>query len=181
MKRINKKSVKINIADTDTYVWVYNEKDWEGGRISEMSLKTRSEFYDIASQLSDILFDIFDFYHEESVCIGPFLEMSNYCNWANIDDFDLVQELKTELKSAYYYLADIKEDKMLIEDLIEGNMRYLTQSCFYLPSEKILIQVGHHTAFIAYSKDLEALNNEFAGIINKYSGWHCELTSFYGN
>ena len=181
MERINKKSVKINIADTDTYVLVYNEKDWEGGRISEMSLKTRSEFYDIASQLSDILFDIFDFYHEESVCIGPFLEMSNYCNWANIDDFDLVQELKIELKPAYYYLADIKEDKMLIEELIEGNMRYLTQSCFYLPSEKILIQVGHHTAFIAYSKDLEVLNKEFAGIISKYSGWHCELTSFYGS
>lgn len=49
MKSINKKSVKINIADTDTYVLVYNEKDWEGGRISEMSLKTKSEFYDITS------------------------------------------------------------------------------------------------------------------------------------
>ncbi len=181
MKRIYKKDININITDTDKYVIVYNEKDWEGGRISEMSLKTKSEFFDIASQMSDILFDIFDFYHEENICIGPFNELSNYCHWTNIDDFNLVQELKTQLKPKSYYTADVKEDKMLIENVTEGNMRYLTQSYFYLPSKQILIQVGHHTAFIAFAKDLEALNNEFADIVKNYSGWHCEVTSFYGD
>lgn len=181
MKRINKKSVKLNNIDTDTYVLVYNEKDWEGGRINEMSLKTKTEFYNVASQLSDILFDIFDFYHERNICIGPFFELSNYCHWSNVDNFNLVQELKPQLKPEYYYAADIEEDKMLIENIIEGNMRYLTQSCFYLPSKQILIKVGHHTAFIAFSKNLATLNNEFSNIIKDYSGWNCELTSFYGN
>ena len=181
MKRINVTDINTNTADTDTYVIVYNEKDWDGGRISEMSLKTKSEFYNIASQLSNILFDIFDFYHEENICIGPFHEMSNYCKWKNIDTFNLVQELKQQLKPKKYYQINIKDDKMLIENLIEGNMRYLTQSCFYLPSKQILIQVGHHTAFIAFSNNLEALNNEFANIIKNYLGWHCELTSFYDN
>lgn len=185
MKRINKKriieSIDINKIDTDTYVIVYNEKDWDGGKISEMPLKIKSEFYDIASQLSNILFDIFDFYHEENICIGPFLEISNYCKWKNINVFNLVQELKLQLKPKKYYLANIKKDKMLIENLIEGNMRYLTQSYFYLPSKEILIQVGHHTAFIAFSKDLEVLNNEFADIVKNYLGWHCELKSFYKN
>lgn len=179
MKMINKKDISINDTDEEAYVIVYNEKDWDGGKISEMSLKVKAEFYDIASQLSNILFDMFDFYREENIYIGPFFEISNYCKWKNIDDFDLVQELKMQLKPKKYYTANIKEDKMLIEKLIEGNMRYLTQSCFYLPSKQILMQVGHHTAFIAYSKDLEALNNEFADIVKNYSGWHCELTSFY--
>lgn len=178
---INKKSITVNNFHQDTYVLVYNEKDWEGGMLNEMTLKTKSEFYDIASQLSSILFDIFDFYHQENIYIGPFIEASNYCHWKNIDDFNLVKDLKTQLKAKEYYSANTKEDKMLIENITEGNMNYLTQSCFYLPSEQILIQVGHHTAFIAYSKDLETLNNEFSGIIKNYSGWHCELTSFYGN
>lgn len=181
MKRIDKKSFNITNIDTDTYVIVYNEKDWDGGRISEMSLKTKSEFYDVASQMSNILFDIFDFYDEEDICVGPFFEISNYCKWKDIDIFNLVQELKSQLKPKQYYLANIKEDKMLIENLIEGNMRYLTQSCFYLSSKQILIQVGHHTAFIAYSKDLDILNNDFANIIKNYLGWHCELKSFYKN
>lgn len=167
--------------DTDTYAIVYNEKDWDGGRISEMSLKIKSEFYDVAAHLSSILFDIFDYYHEKNICIGPFFEMSNYCRWKNINDFNLVRELKSQLKPTKYYMANVKEDKMLIENLIEGNMRYLTQSYFYLPDKQILIQVGHHTAFIAFSKNLEILNNEFLDIIEKYSGWHCELKSFYGN
>lgn len=181
MKKINKKNIDVNDIDTDTYVIVYNENDWEGGQISEMSLKNKSEFYDIASQLSNILFDIFNFYHEKQIYIGPFFEMSNYCKWKNIDVFNLVQQLKSQLKSKEYYLANIEDDKLLIENLVEGNMRYLTQACFYLPSKEILIQVGHHTAFIAYSEDLEVLNNEFAYIIKKYSGWHCELKSFYEN
>ena len=179
MKMINKKDININDINMETYVIVYNEKDWEGGRISEMSLKTKAEFYDVADQLSNILFDIFESCCEENIYIGSFLEISNYCKWKNIDDFDLVQELKMQLKPKKYYVANAKEDKMLIEKLIEGNMRYLTQCCFYLPYKQILIQVGHHTAFIAYSKDLEALNNEFADIVKKYSGWYCELTSFY--
>lgn len=181
MKRIDKKSFNITNIDTDTYVIVYNEKDWDGGRISEMSLKTKSEFYDVASQMSNILFDIFDFYDEEDICVGPFFEISNYCKWTDIDIFNLVQELKSQLKPKQYYLANIKEDKMLIENLIEGNMRYLTQTCFYLSSKQILIQVGHHTAFIAYSKDLDILNNDFVNIIKNYLGWHCELKSFYKN
>lgn len=80
MKRIKKKDIEtninINITDADTYVIVYNEKDWEGGRISEMPLKTKAEFYHVASQLSNVLFDIFDFYREEDICIGPFFELS---------------------------------------------------------------------------------------------------------
>ncbi len=178
MKTINKKSINIANIDTDTYVIVYSEKDWEGGITNEMSLKTKSEFYDVASQLSSILFDIFDFYNEENILIGPFIEISNYCKWKNIDDFNLVKELKSQLKPKNYYLANVKKEKMLIENIIEGNMCYLTQSCFYLPSKEILIQVGHHTAFIAYSKDLEVLNNEFADIIRNNSAWHCELNSF---
>ena len=146
-----------------------------------MSLKTKAEFYDVASQLSNIMFDIFGFYHEEDLCIGPFFERSNYCKWKDINTFNLVQRLKLQIKSKKYYLVNIKKDKMLIENLIEGNMRYLTQSCFYLPSKQILVQVGHHTAFIAYSKDLETLNDEFANIVKNYSGWHCELTAFYEN
>ena len=106
MKRINKKriieNIDINKIDTDTYAIVYNEKDWDGGRISEMPLKIKSEFYDIASKLSNILFDIFDFYHEENICIGPFLEISNYCKWKNINVFNLVQELKLQLKPKKY-------------------------------------------------------------------------------
>lgn len=78
-------------------------------------------------------------------------------------------------------MADVKKDKLLIEKLIEGNMRYLTQSCFDLPIKGILIQVGHHTAFIAYSKNLKSLNNDFADIVKNHTGWHCELTSLYDN
>lgn len=184
MKRIKKKDIEtninINITDADTYVIVYNEKDWEGGRISEMPLKTKAEFYHVASQLSNVLFDIFDFYREEDICIGPFFELSNYCRRKDVNAFNLVQELKVQIKPKNYYWANSKEDKELIEKLIEENMRYLTQACFYLPAKQILLQVGHHTAFIAYSKDLEALNNEFADIVKNYSGWHCEPTSFYG-
>ncbi len=180
MKKANKKSINIDISDidTDTYVTVYNEKDWEGGIINEMSLKTKTEFYYVASQLSDILFDIFNFYHEENILIGPFIEISNYCKWKNIDDFNLVKNLKLKLKPKKYYSANVNKDKMAIENILEGNMSYLTQSCFYLPSKQILIQVGHHTAFIAFSKDLEVLNNEFANIIKNHLGWHCELQSF---
>lgn len=182
MKEINMNSNDyIENIDTDTYIIVYNENDWEGGRTNEMSLKTKSEFYGVASQLSNILFDIFNFYNEEDICIGPFFEISNYCKWKNIDVFNLVQQLKLQVKQKKYYLANIKKDKMLIENLIEGNMRYLTQSCFYLPSKRILVQVGHHTAFIAYSKDFETLNAEFTNIVKNYSGWHCELKSFYEN
>lgn len=180
MKRIYKKDLDVSISgiDTDKYVLVYNEKDWEGGRISEMPLKTKSEFYEVASQLSDILSDTFDFYHEENICVGPFFELSNYCRWIDIDTFNLVQELKQQLKPRLYYMADVKEDKLLIDDITEGNMRYLTQSCFYLPSEKILLQVGHHTAFIAFSENLEALEKDFSDIIKKYDGWHCETVTF---
>lgn len=183
MKRINKKTSSINMSniDTDTYVLVYNERDWEGGIISEMSLKIKSEFYDVASHLSSILFDIFDFYQEMNIYIGPFLEMSNYCSWKNINDFDLVRELKSQLKPTKHYMANVKKDKRIIESLIEGNMRYLTQSYFYLPTKQILIQVGHHTAFVAFSENLEILNDEFAFIIENYSGWHCELKSFHEN
>ncbi len=178
MKEINIKSINMPNIDTDKYVLVYNEKDWEGGILNEMPLKTKSEFYFVASQLSSILFDIFDFYSEENILIGPFMEMSNYCKWKNIDDFNFVKELKSDLKPKKYYSANVKEDKMLIEKIIEGNMNYLTQSYFFLPSKQMLIQVGHHTAFIAYSKDLEALNNEILSIIGSNLGWHCELQSF---
>lgn len=78
-------------------------------------------------------------------------------------------------------MANVKKDKRIIESLIEGNMRYLTQSYFYLPTKQILIQVGHHTAFVAFSENLEILNDEFAFIIENYSDWHCELKSFYEN
>ncbi len=180
MKKISKKSININVADieTDPYVLVYNEKDWEGGTINELSLKTKSEFYYVASQLSDILFDIFDFYHEENILVGPFIEFSNYCKWKNIDDFNLVKELKSQLKPKEYYSLNVKKEKTLIEKIIEGNMCYLTQSCFYLPSKQMLIQVGHHTAFIAFSKDLQVLNNELTNIIENNSAWHCQLQSF---
>lgn len=179
MKKVDIKDVDINSIDENIYVLVYNERDWESVRLSEMSLKTKSEFYAVASQLSDILFEAFDFYHEENIYIGPFLEMSNYCKWKDINSFNLVQELKSQLKPKKYYLANVKKDKALIEKLIEENMRYLTQSYFYLQSKQILIQVGHNAAFLAFSKDLDVLNNEFASIIKNHLGWHCELTSFY--
>lgn len=179
MKKVDIKDVDINSIDENIYVLVYNERDWESVRLSEMSLKTKSEFYAVASQLSDILFEAFDFYHEENIYIGPFLEMSNYCKWKDINSFNLVQELKSQLKPKKYYLANVKKDKALIEKLIEENMRYLTQSYFYLQSKQILIQVGYNAAFLAFSKDLDVLNNEFASIIKNHLGWHCELTSFY--
>ncbi len=178
MERKYKRNIDVPEFDEDKYVLVYNEKDWEAGLLNEMTLKTKAEFYDIASQLSDILFDIFDFYHEENICIGPFLEASNYCHWKDIDDFKLVKELKEDLKPKNYYSANVKEDKMLIEKIILGNMNYLTQPYFYLESKQLLLQVGHHTSFIAYSKDLEALNNDFANIIKNYQAWHSEVTSF---
>lgn len=181
MKKVNENDIDIKTFDLDTYILVYNEKDWDGGRICEMSLKTKSDFFDIASQMSDVLFDIFDFYGEENIIVGPFNELSNYCRWKNINDFELVQELKQQLKPKKYYLVNTEEDKALIEKLIEGNMRYLTQVYFYLPTKQILIQAGHHTAFAAYSENLETLNSELTSIISNHNGWHCELESFYEN
>lgn len=52
MEKLNKRSLNISEFDMDTYVLVYNEKDWEGGVLSEMTLKTKSEFYDVAARLS---------------------------------------------------------------------------------------------------------------------------------
>lgn len=164
------------------YILIYNEKDWDGGNISEMNFTEKSDFFRIANELKNIFFDILKSYNDECIYIGPFYNGYNYCHWKNLKKFEIVQELKVVLHKKNQLYVNPYKQEAFIEKIIEGNMRYLTQCCFFLKNSQVLIQVGHHTSMIIYAKNLEQAIHNVEKIISFNSNdWHFKIFNELSN
>lgn len=176
MNKIKSKDIKShNYKSCEKEVAVYNELDFDGGLIEEMRLSEKRDFFRLASELNEILLKIFNCFSEKEIIMGPFVNYINYCCWRNLNSFTIVKQLKEVIKNKEYIKIDTEKDFAVIEKITEGNMRYLSQISFYLPVNRIRIQVMHHTGFVLYSEKAENIYPLIKEIIKDYKGWISEL------
>lgn len=176
MNKIKKNVLKnYNYKSCETSIAIYNELDFEGGFIDEMCLSEKRDFFRLASELYEILLKIFNCFSEKEIIIGPFENYINYCRWRNLNSFTIVKQLKEVIKNKEYIKIDTEKDFAVIEKITEGNMRYLSQISFYLPVNRIRIQIMHHTGFVLYSEKVEIIYPLIKELIKDYKGWISEL------
>lgn len=162
------------------YIVVFHESDIEGGEFNSFSFLDKKLFFIIAHELKTLMFELFNQFDEQYIWIGPYDAESNYCSWKDIKKYRIVKEIKKEIKSHNFKFIELNSSNILIEKIIEANLKYLTEISFFLPKNEIFIKVSHHSGFGVYSKNITSLYETLTNLINtKYNNWNCVLKDYY--
>lgn len=108
MKPVSKKEIEIKfnkqIYQTDSPIIISSDTYWDGGIDSSLSLKEKSDFYNLAENMSSILKQ-FVLSLKEEIYVADFLCENNkmYAEWSNLKRIELFQIISKAFKKGKCY------------------------------------------------------------------------------
>lgn len=157
----------------------YHYHEWDHGYYSCCGYNgTRREFYKDLEEMVDFLYEYMRMLNVEEVIIAPLHKYNIFAWQGNMKNDNRYSDLYLEVmgflkknnirkNSQSGVLINIEESRKIIEMIIEGAYRYVSELCFFFPSESVIIEPTHHFDFIFFTKDFEKQKSIIKQILKK--------------
>ena len=158
----------LHICDIPNFIVTNNNSlNFEGGFEHFCSLQKKEDFYHLANQCLNIIYDFANLSGERFCCVGPFHRFNNYEHWIDLEKFDAFNDLTEQICNEQYLLVQLSQEKNFIGLIIENNFRYFSKISLLFPKSNVLIEPTHNAEIAVYAKDYERTQQLFSSLLDE--------------
>jgi len=179
-KKLKKCGFNLENMFNEPIIRPYHCHEWDHGYYSWGGYEgSRREFYEDLREMVDFLYEYMNECNLEEVIIAP-LHRYNIFAWSgnmNNDDrySDIYDETMKLLKdncikknSQSGIEITIKDNRKIIELILEGAYRYVIELCLFFSKNSVIIEPTHHFDLQFFTKDFKKQQEIIKKVTNKY-------------
>ena len=146
-------NIEVNALYQLPFFGFYHAHEWDHGYESSYGFKgKRREFYSDMNECISLILEYISYYAIEDVIIAPFHKVNQFSikdknNDIYLEIRDFLRDHDIRLNSQSGVALTVKGNQQIIDMVVEGNLRGISELSFYFPKSKTIISPNHHFDF----------------------------------
>jgi len=171
--------------ESTPYLGVCHKHDWDHGYETVYGFNgTRREFYADLREMYGFLMDYFSATSITELIIAPFYRYDQfdkrYYNTKEMPGMDIFKEIRGFLLGNGVRKGDktgikllVLENTNIIEMILEGSFRGVSELCLFSHEHQVLIEPHHHFDLFFWSQNIESNKEVITDILIKHPSLRC--------